>query len=158
MVGLLLVGHAPFAATLLSCARHVYGKSPERCAVIDVLPDADVAIELVRAQAALASVDGGDGVLVLVDLFGATPGNIAAQLVEPGRVDAVAGANLPMLLRTLCYRGDQMSLAVMAEKALGGGASGIMKIATTPPQDQAFSPCGPGFATVKRPTDPTDDQ
>ena len=152
MVGLLLVGHAPFAATLLSCARHVYGRSPEHCTVIDVLPDADVATELIRAQAALASVDGGDGVLILVDIFGATPGNIAAQLVEPGHVDAVAGANLPMLLRTLCYRGDQSSLAVMAEKALGGGASGIMKIVTTPMQDQTFSPCGPSQR------DTTDDQ
>ncbi len=156
MVGVLLVGHAPFAATLLSCARHVYGRSPERCAVIDVLPDADVAADLVRARAAVASIDSGDGVLILVDLFGATPGNIAAQLVEPGHVDAVAGANLPMLLRTLCYRGDQSSLAAMAEKALGGGASGIMKIATTRMQDQTFSPGGPGQHGSK--IDATDDQ
>jgi len=156
MIGLLLIGHAPFADTLLSCARHVYGRVPEHCATINVLPDADVVSELGRAREALATIDRGDGVLVLVDLFGATPGNIAAHLVEPGRVDVVAGVNLPMLLRTLCYRCDGASLAAMVEKALGGGASGIMKIASTTPQDQQSFPCGPGAGG--RPTDSTDDQ
>jgi len=156
MIGLLLIGHAPFAATLLSCARHVYGREPQRCMAIDILPDADVATELDRARQALAALDHGDGVLVLVDLFGATPGNIAAELVAPGRVDVVAGANLPMLLRTLRYRCDGASLSTMAEKALGGGASGIMKIASTSPQDQQFFPCGPGAGG--RPHDATDEQ
>jgi PTS system ascorbate-specific IIA component len=146
MIGLLLIGHAPFADTLLACAQHVYGRVPERCTAIDVLPDADVVAELDRAREAVIALDRGDGVLVLVDLFGATPANIAAQLVEPGRVDVVAGVNLPMLLRTLCYRGDRVALATMVEKALGGGASGIMKIASTSPQDQQSFPGGPGAA------------
>ena len=141
MIGLVLVGHAPFAETLKTCASHVYGQAPDRVAVVDVAADADTATELVRARAAVDAVDGGDGVLVLVDLFGATPGNIAAQLVEPGRVEVVAGANLPMLLRTLCYR-PSGTLATIAEKAIGGGASGIMKIASTSPQYQRSYPCG----------------
>ena len=156
MIGLLLIGHAPFAATLLSCAQHVYGRVPEHCLAIDVLPDADVVSTLERARMAVDSVDRGDGVLVLVDLFGATPGNIASQLVESGRVEVVAGANLPMLLRTLCYRCDGAPLATMAEKALGGGASGIMKIASTSPQDQQFFPCGPRAGG--KPHDATDEQ
>ena len=135
MIGLVVMGHAPFAAALHACARHVYGCVPERFVVIDVVADADVESELARARQAVVDVDSGDGVLVLVDMFGATPGNIAAQLAQPGRVEVVAGVNLPMLMRTLCYR-DQTKIADMPEKALGGGASGMMKIGSTAPQSQ----------------------
>lgn len=141
-IGLVVIAHAPFAGSLFSCAQHVYGGEPERCVAIDVLPDADVAIEVARARRAVADVDRGSGVLVLCDLFGATPGNIATQLVDPGRVEVVAGVNLPMLLRVLCYR-NGAKLAEMPEKALTGGASGIMKIASTSPQHQRLSPCDP---------------
>ncbi len=132
MVGLVVIAHLPFAAALLACARHVYGCEPERCAVIDVMADADPEAELARARQAVVDVDRGDGVLVLVDMFGATPGNIATQLALPGRVEVVAGVNLPMLMRTLCYR-TTTAIADLPEKALGGGASGMMKIASTPP-------------------------
>jgi len=134
MIGLVVIGHVPFATALHDCARHVYGCVPERCVVIDVMPDADVDAELARARQAVLDVDSGDGVLVLVDMFGATPGNIAAQLAQPGRVEVVAGVNLPMLMRTLCYR-DRTPIADMPEKALGGGASGMMKIASTAPHE-----------------------
>ena len=134
-VGLVVIAHAPFATSLLSCAQHVYACPPDRCAVIDVLPDADIVAELARARQAVAEVDDGSGVLVLTDLFGATPGNIATQLAEAGRVEVVAGVNLPMLLRVLCYRAGT-SLVDMPEKALSGGASGMIKIASTSPQDQ----------------------
>ena len=70
-----------------------------------MLADADPTAEIARARQAVADVDGGDGVLVLVDMFGATPGNIATQLSQAGRVEIVAGVNLPMLMRVLCYRG-----------------------------------------------------
>ena len=135
VIGLIVIGHSPFAAALHDCARHVYGCEPERCIVLDVLPDADVEAEIARARQAVSDVDTGDGVLVLVDMFGATPGNIAAQLAQPGRVEVVAGVNLPMLMRTLCYR-ERTKIGDMPEKALGGGASGMMKIASTAPQNQ----------------------
>ncbi len=135
MVGLVIVGHMPFASALLACARHVYGCDPDRCVVIDVLPDADVDAEIVRARQAVADVDCGDGVMVLVDMFGATPGNIASKLWQPGRVEILGGVNLPMLMRTLCYR-DTTTMVDLPEKALGGGASGMMKIASTAPQNQ----------------------
>lgn len=134
-VGLVVIAHAPFASSLVDCARHVYGCPPDRCVTIDVAPDADVAAEIERARSAVASVDAGSGVLVLTDLFGATPGNIATELAEAGRVEVVAGVNLPMLLRVLCYR-TGATLADMPEKALHGGVSGIMKIASTVPQNQ----------------------
>lgn len=133
-IGLVIVAHAPFAQSLFECARHVYLCEPVRCAIVDVLPDANVATEIERARRAVASVDDGAGVLVLCDLFGATPGNVATALAEPGRVEVVAGVNLPMLLRVLCYRNGS-TLVDLQDKALAGGASGIIKIAPTPPQD-----------------------
>ena len=130
MIGIVVISHAPLAAALLSCARHVFGQDPERSVAIDVAADADPATLIERARAAIAAVDDGSGVLVLVDLFGATPGNIATQLASPGRVEVIAGANLPMLLRVLTYR-DALLLDALVDKALSGGASGIMKIAST---------------------------
>ena len=130
MIGIVVISHAPLAAALLSCARHVFGQDPEQSEAIDVAADAEPAAVVERARAAIAAVDAGQGVLVLVDLFGATPGNIATQLASPGRVEIVAGANLPMLLRVLTYRGE-MPLLELTDKALSGGASGIMKIAST---------------------------
>ena len=135
MVGLIVVAHAPFAAALVACARHVYGCEPERCFALDVMADADPVAEVERARQAVIDVDAGDGVMVLVDMFGATPGNIASQLSQAGRVEVVAGVNLPMLMRVLCYR-TSATIATLPEKALGGGASGIMKIASTSPQNQ----------------------
>lgn len=130
MIGIVVISHAPLAAALLSCARHVFGQDPERSEAIDVVADAEPAALIERAKAAIAAVDDGKGVLVLVDLFGATPGNIATQLASPGRVEVIAGANLPMLLRVLNYR-DALPLDALVDKALSGGASGIMKIAST---------------------------
>ena len=151
MVGLVVIGHLPFASALQQCAEHVYGCVPERCIVIDVMADADVDAELARARQAVLDVDTGDGVLVLVDMFGATPGNIATQLSQPGKIEVVAGVNLPMLMRTLCYR-DRTRLADLPEKALGGGASGMMKIASTAPQNQRPFPNDPN-STDGGPTD-----
>ena len=130
MIGIVVISHAPLATALLSCARHVFGQDAVQSEAIDVVADAEPAALIERAQTAIAAVDGGEGVLVLVDLFGATPGNIAMQLASPGRVEVIAGANLPMLLRVLTYRGE-LQLAELTDKALAGGASGIMKIAST---------------------------
>jgi PTS system ascorbate-specific IIA component len=69
-------------------------------------------------------LDQGDGVLVLTDIYGATPGNIALRLLEPGRVEGVSGVNLPMLIRALTYREQGLALAV--EKALSGGTEGVV--------------------------------
>ena len=71
-------------------------------------------------------VDAGEGVLVMTDIFGATPGNLALKLLDPGHVEGVAGASLPMLLRALTYRGHGME--TMLEKALSGGRDGVIKL------------------------------
>ncbi len=140
-VAVLIIAHAPLATALVECAQHVYACAPESLtslAAIDILPNADVAKEVAAARVQISGLERGRGVLVLTDLFGASPANIAAQLAAPGSVDVVTGVNLPMLLRSLCYC-DQMTLADLSEKALIGGASGVMKLAATPPQNQRTS-------------------
>ena len=101
----------------------------------DVEANADVETEVGLARATLLELERGRGVLVLTDIFGATPANVAQRLAVPGQCEVVAGVNLPMLLRTLCYC-DQMTLTDLAEKAVYGGSSGVMKLASAPPQNQ----------------------
>lgn len=138
MIGLLLIAHQPLASALASSAVHVYECAPamasERVAVLDVAPDADVDATLAQARALAASIDSGQGVVVLTDVFGATPGNVATALAESGRVAVIAGVNLPMLLRALCYR--EGSLAATVDKALAGGTQGVMQVTATPVQNQ----------------------
>jgi PTS system ascorbate-specific IIA component len=142
MVGILLIAHAPLAAALAAAAAHVYACAPERAGaqlrVLDVQPDSETPANVATARAMLGEIDTGSGVLVLTDAFGASPGNVAALLAEPGRVAVVAGVNLPMLLRALCYRDG--SLAETAEKALAGGAQGVMQVASTAVQHQGVRP------------------
>lgn len=143
MIGLVLIAHAPLASALRDCARHVYSCDAEAYAqlrVLDVAPDADLEATVRAAQALVAEVATGAGVLVLTDAFGATPGNVAARLAEPGRVAVVAGANLPMLLRALCYRSAR--LADVVDKAIAGGQQGVMQVAATPVQNQGYKPTG----------------
>jgi PTS system ascorbate-specific IIA component len=142
VVGILLIAHAPLAAAMAAAAAHVYACAPERAGaqlrVFDVQPDSDTAANVDAARALLREIDTGSGVLVLTDAFGASPGNVAAQLAEPGRVAVIAGVNLPMLLRALCYRDD--TLAEIAEKALAGGSQGVMQVASTAVQHQGVRP------------------
>jgi PTS system ascorbate-specific IIA component len=137
-VAVLVVAHAPLASALAKCAEHVYACAPEALGVLafqDVEANADVEAEVVRARATLKQLERGLGVLVLTDIFGATPANVAQRLAVPGLCEVVAGVNLPMLLRTLCYC-DQMTLNDLAEKAIFGGSSGVMKLASAAPQNQ----------------------
>jgi mannose PTS system EIIA component len=134
MVSLLIIAHQPLASALASSALHVFSRDP-RCSnwrmhALDVAPDAEPAEVEQRARRELAELDQGQGVLVLTDCLGATPANVAARLAEPGRVEVVAGANLPMVLRALCY--CDASLDALAEKAIAGGTRGISPIARTP--------------------------
>ena len=146
MIGVLIIAHAPLASALAAGASHVYSCAPERAEsqvrVFDVLPDADVPSSVEKARELAAEINTGSGVLVLTDIFGSTPGNIAAKLAEFGRIAVVAGVNLPMLLRALCYRDGK--LADTVEKALAGGTQGVVQIAATPPlQNQSTSQRGP---------------
>jgi PTS system mannose-specific IIA component len=142
MVGILLIAHAPLAGALAAAAAHVYVCEPQRASAqlrtFDVLPDSDTDANVARARSLLAEIDSGSGVLVLADAFGASPGNVAARLAEAGRVVVIAGVNLPMLLRALCYRDG--TLAEAAEKALAGGTQGVLQVASTAVQHQGARP------------------
>lgn len=134
MVGILVIAHGTLGESLLQCAAHVLGRTPARLAQIGVLSRDDPADIHQRALAALATLDDGSGVLVLTDMFGATPSNIALRLLAPGRIEGIAGVSLPMLVRALNYR-DQ-PLPTVLQKALSGGRDGVVRM-TGPAADAA---------------------
>ncbi len=104
MISVLVVAHEPLATALIHCTRHVFGRLPSQVAALDVVPDEDPAAALQAARDLAARVNDGSGLVVLTDLFGATPARIAVQLAEPRRVAVFHGANLPLLLKLLNYR------------------------------------------------------
>jgi PTS system mannose-specific IIA component len=138
MAGILLIAHKPLASALEESARHVYSRDPRcpnyRLSALDVAPDADLALMEQKARALVAELDDGHGVLVLTDCLGATPANVAARMAEAGRVEVMAGVNLPMLLRAMCYCDSKPD--ALAEKAAAGGTRGIASIGPTPPAER----------------------
>ncbi|MFN7571106.1 MAG: PTS sugar transporter subunit IIA [Betaproteobacteria bacterium] len=150
MIGLVIVAHQPLASALAASGAHVYTCAPERAGTavraLDVAPGAELDATLAQARALVAAVDDGHGVLVLTDAFGATPGNVATRLAEAGRVAVIAGVNLPMLLRALCYRDG--TLAETVDKALAGGTQGIVQVAARAMQNQSVRAQGHGDARL----------
>jgi len=126
VVGILIVGHGAFGEALLHCCTHVLGQRPTQIAHLPVAVSDDPERAVAQARALLAQIDGGDGVLVLTDVLGATPSNIAARLLVPGRIEGVAGVSLPMLIRALTYRREP--LATVVEKAVSGGYEGVVRM------------------------------
>jgi PTS system ascorbate-specific IIA component len=123
---ILLIAHAPLASALRDCALHVFPDCANAVLAIDVLPDATPEDSLQAAQQLLGTPMDQD-TLVLTDVFGATPSNVAKLLVSGMQSRLIAGVNLPMLLRTVCYRHE--TLEVLTQRALSGGAQGVMQVA-----------------------------
>lgn len=119
MIGILLITHNGLGESLLDCVRHVMGRAPSNLKTLSVQADDDPQHKEEEGRALIAQLDTGDGVLLLVDVFGATPCNIARRLYQPGRIEGVSGVNLPMLLSVVCYSGKP--LAETVEKALKSG-------------------------------------
>jgi PTS system ascorbate-specific IIA component len=130
MVGILILSHSTFGEALINCASHVLGEPPSRLLQIGMTVREDPDAVLALARDSVAQLDDGSGVLILTDILGATPSNIATQLVCPDRVAAVAGVNLPMLVRALTYR--HQPLAVVVRKAVSGGLEGVVNIVPEP--------------------------
>jgi mannose PTS system EIIA component len=124
MIGILIVAHGSLGECLIDCATHVMGKSPPHLRYLAVAANDCPAMLLPRARDLVKGLDQGAGVLVLTDIFGATPANVACCLLVADRVAGVAGVNLPMLIRALNYR--ECPLAVVAEKARSGGQDGVI--------------------------------
>lgn len=124
MIGILIIAHGSLGESLVHCANHVLGSPPPLLKQLGVSVHDDPAVLVPKAQDMVVELNQGHGVLVLSDIYGATPCNIVSRLVQPGRVEGVAGVNLPMLVRALSYRNEP--LAVVVEKAMAGGISGVI--------------------------------
>ena len=130
MIGILLVSHGALGESLIHCASHVLGKRPLYVRQLGVTVHDDPDEILPTAEDLIRFLDQGQGVLVMTDIYGATPSNIASRLLRPGRVEGIAGVNLPMLIRALTYREEPLE-AVVA-KALSGGSEGVMRMPAKP--------------------------
>ncbi|MFP3568598.1 PTS sugar transporter subunit IIA [Paraburkholderia sp. SIMBA_030] len=143
MAGILIIAHAPLATALRDCISHIYGGLPARIGVIDVSPDCDPAQMVAFAHSEIERLREENGALVLTDMFGATPANIAARLASEPNVRVLCGVNLPMLVRAVCYRATPLDTLV--DKALAGATKGVQAIGpATPlvaPVASADGPC-----------------
>lgn len=126
MVGILIMTHGNLGVTLAECAQHILQRELPHLAVMAVDKNDDPDRKLAEARELVRGLDDGSGVLLLSDIFGGTPSNIASRLIEPGRIEAVAGVSLPMLVRSLCYAGQPLETVV--SKAVTGGLEGVMYI------------------------------
>ena len=103
MIGLVLVTHGNLAAEFRAALEHVVG-AQEQLETIAIGPDDDMEVRRAAIVAAIERADSGAGVIVLTDMFGGTPSNLAISAMEPGRVDVIAGVNLPMLVKLASVR------------------------------------------------------
>ena len=126
MIGLFLITHTTYGESLIQCACHVLTRRPPQIVQLGVAAQDDPLDLLPTARRLLTEVDSGDGVLVLTDIHGASPANLALKLLVPGRIEGVAGVNLPMLLRVITYRTHDMP--TLLQKAVSGGHDGVVNM------------------------------
>ena len=137
MTGLFIIAHAPLASALRDTAMHAFPEAAAALVVYDVPPGERTEAYTVEAAALLAGL-GTAQTLILTDVFGATPCNIARELGDQPGVRVVAGVNVPMLWRAINYR--QKSLDDLVALALAGATQGVMQVAVSRPQNQALKP------------------
>lgn len=126
MIGILLITHGSYGEALLQNACHVLNKRPPLLNQLGMSAQDDPLDMLPLARQMLQLVDGGSGVLLLTDVYGASPANLALKLLEPGRIEGLTGANLPMLLRALTYRDKDLQTVLV--RARDGGRDGILNL------------------------------
>lgn len=131
--GILIIAHAPLAGALKAAVVHVFPEAAAGVWVLDVPPHEPVEITQRNAKELLGSMPG-NSTLVLTDVFGATPCNVAQKIVDGVHSRLVAGVNLAMLLRTVNYRHEPLD--VLIARAIAGGTQSIMQVAITAPQNQ----------------------
>jgi PTS system mannose-specific IIA component len=142
MIGILIVAHAPLASALRDCALHVFPECAAGVQALDIAPNASPEESLMLAKAAMARLNTAE-VLLLSDVFGATPSNVAEKLNDGIDTRLLAGVNLPMLLRSVCYRHE--SLDALVARAQAGGTQGIMPVGFTAPQNQSGPRHAPSY-------------
>jgi PTS system ascorbate-specific IIA component len=132
MAGLLIIAHAPLASALRAVVAHVF-PNDTGIEAIDVSADASPEQVERAAREVMVSIADPD-VLVLTDVFGATPCNAAMRLADSVHVRVVVGVNVPMLWRAVAHRRNP--LPAVAERAMSGAVQGIMQLAPSRPQTQ----------------------
>lgn len=131
MLGIVVVAHAPLGSALLAVMTHMMGEQPAGLAVVDVYATDSLEHNHKRLEEAVATVNEGDGVVLLTDLFGATPSNVCSQLARNAtqyRCAVVSGCNVPMVVRALSYR--HLSIDEVTAKLVSGARNGV--VATKP--------------------------
>jgi PTS system ascorbate-specific IIA component len=137
MPGLLIIAHAPLASALTAVARHAFPDCQRLLRGLDV-DDSMTPDEVeVQARELLSQVKRPEA-LILSDVFGATPCNVAQRLADGKQVKVVTGVNVPMLWRSLCYADEPLDAIVT--RALAGATQGVMQVATSRPQNQTIAP------------------
>ncbi len=119
MIGIILVTHGDLAKEFVHAMEHVVGTQDD-VATICIGPNDDMEIRRDEIARAIEEVDSGSGVVVLTDLFGGTPSNLAISLLDPGRTEVIAGINLPMLIRLAGAR-CELDVAAAAAAARDAG-------------------------------------
>ncbi|MBC7703942.1 MAG: PTS fructose transporter subunit IIA [Rhodoferax sp.] len=132
--GIFIIAHTPLASALRQCVLHVFPDSAPAVVAFDVQSEMSFEQTLAGAVRAMAQLPDAH-TLVLTDVFGATPCNVAQKMVDGPRARLIAGVNLPMLLRALTYRGEPLDGLVA--RAMAGGTQGVMQVANVAPQNQA---------------------
>lgn len=130
MIGVLIVAHDTLPDSLVDAVSHVLGARPSQFECLSVAAGDDPLDLLPAARDTVRRLDTGDGVLIFADIYGATPCNLAGKLLQPGRVELVAGVNLPMLVRAFTYR--ERGMDTMVTKAVSGGRDGVLRIEVDP--------------------------
>lgn len=130
---ILIIAHTPLAHALRDCVLHVYPEAHSDVLAIDVLPNEPPEITIQTVKEALDRMPHPT-TLILTDMFGATPCNVAQKIVDGVHTRLVAGANLPMLLRAVNYRHEPLDMLAM--RAMNGGVQCIMQVAVTAPLNQ----------------------
>jgi PTS system ascorbate-specific IIA component len=133
MPGLMIVAHAPLASSLKVVAEHAYPEWKDRIEALDVSPE--MLIDTIESTARLMLQRVRDPyAIIFTDVFGATPCNVAQRLADGQQVKVIAGVNVPMLWRCLCYAGEPLD-AVVA-RAMVGATQGVLQVANAKPQNQ----------------------
>ena len=126
MIGILLITHGSYGEALIQNACHVLNKRPPLVNQLGVAAQDDPVDLLPLARQMLNLVDVGKGALVLTDIFGASPANLALKLLKPGHIEGIAGVNLPMLLRALTYR--EKGMEILLTRTISGGRDGVLNM------------------------------
>jgi mannose PTS system EIIA component len=139
MPGLMIIAHAPLASSLKAVAQHAFPDCTQSLQALDVSHDMPLETLEALAREMLAQVRCPEA-LIFTDVFGATPCNVAQRLGDGVQVRVIAGVNVPMLWRSLCYADESLDAVVM--RAMAGATQGVMQVASSKPQTQTMRPSG----------------